>query len=199
MSHGLEFGKVSGIFSFAHGGVIARDFLDATIPKLVEASVTDVPYCCRAILDDGDRENAGHTVPFRPCRREAINLVVGDRNCLPDPLPYGTGLAFEAFPKHRQGDIGGFSPGRLAANTIDYDEKATRLVAVESILVHASANPGIGSTRGNQRGESARARMQLSHGRSKWPTSSTPRASQMLQGARIEPRAPSSFQRTRSN
>ena len=100
VAHRLEFGQVSRILSFANRRVIPRDLLDATITKLVEAGITDMPDRCRSILDDRDCEDAGHPVPFRTGRGEPVDLVVGNRNGFPDPLPNRSGLAFEPFAKH---------------------------------------------------------------------------------------------------
>src|SRR5688572_11524800 len=133
--------------------MITRHLFDASVADLVETGVADVSDRGHPVLDEGDREDAGHAFPLRAGGRQAMNLVVGDGNRFADALADRSGLALEPLAQHAQGDVGSLSAGGLPANAVDDDEQAARLVNVEAVLIDVTLKAGVSGAGSGDRGE----------------------------------------------
>ena len=92
----------------------------------------------------------------------------------------GPCFAFETLANHREGHVRGLAAGGLAANAVDDDKKATRLVDVIPILVHLPLEAGIRSASGRQRVECPHVRVHSIHAPSSSATRSMRPASAIL-------------------
>ena len=151
MSHRFELGDLARILTFADRRVIPGYFFNAPLTKFVEPCVSYMSDRRPSVFDHGDREHARHAIPFRPARRQAIDLVVGNGNRLTHTLDDGAGLALETLANHRKSDVCRSAAGSLPTDSIDDDEQTARLVDVESILVDVAQEAGIGPSCCNER------------------------------------------------
>ena len=135
VAHGLELIELTGIFAFADGRVIVGELLDRAGPQLVEPRIADVTDRDLAILDDGGGQDAGHSGPFRIGPREAVDLVVGERDRFAQPLLGRTGRPLESGTHLQQRGLGCNLPPGMATDTVDDDEDAAVGIAMETILV----------------------------------------------------------------
>ena len=79
-----------------------------------------------------------------------MNLVVGNRDRLSNPIRHGAGFPFQAGSQHAQRHVGGLATCLLAADAIDEDQKAAGHVEMEPILVDFASKPGVGAARRRQ-------------------------------------------------
>ena len=149
--HRLELGELVGIFTLADRRVIARDLVDAFVPKLVQARVADMAHHGARLVDDDDGEDARHPVPLRPQDCGAMDLVVRDRDRFAHAIDERSRLALEPRPHRRQRDIGGSSAGRVAADAIDDQEQPSRQVEVDAIFIDVALQAGVGVRRRSER------------------------------------------------
>jgi hypothetical protein len=97
--------------------------------------------------DHRDGEDAGHALPLRSNRGEAVDFVVGERDRFSDPILDRPGLTLEARPHRRERRLGGLLPRRLTADAVDDDEDAVSGVAMEAIFVDGALQAGMAVAR----------------------------------------------------
>jgi hypothetical protein len=149
--HRVELGQLARVLALADRRMIAGDFLDAAVMKFVEPGVADVADD-RAPVGDHDRgQHAGHAAPLGSETRQAVNLVVRDRDRFAQAPRDRSGLALEARPQHADGGIGRLAAGRLTADAVDDHEEPAGHVDVVSIFVDLALQPRMGLARGLER------------------------------------------------
>src|SRR5262245_35513535 len=80
MSHCLSFREFFRVFTFIDRRMISGYFFDAVVAELIKACVSDVSDRSLPMIEEGDRQHAGHIVPLRTGVREPVNLIIGDGN-----------------------------------------------------------------------------------------------------------------------
>src|SRR5688572_22708129 len=153
MAHRLRFRKLEGVLTFSDWRMIPCDLVNLTAAKRVEARVPDMPDGRLAVLDDSYGQHACHALPLGTARGKTVDLVVGDRDRLADAIGDGAGLALETLADHRERNVGSLAARRLPSHAVDHDEQASRLVNVESILVHIALATRVGRARSGECGE----------------------------------------------
>ena len=95
------------------------------------------------VLNDHDRDDARHAVPFGPRAGQAMDLVICDRDRLANPGRDRRRLPFQPRSERAQSDVGGFSTRSLTAHAVDDDEYPARGVDVQAVLVDCSLQPRV--------------------------------------------------------
>ena len=113
-------------------------------PQLVEPRVADVADKRTAVAHDDRGEDAGHAVPLGPQARQAMDLVVRDRDRFAQPQRDRAGLALQPGPEHLHRGVGGLAAGRLAADAVDDHEEPARRVDMEPVLVDLALQSRVG-------------------------------------------------------
>ena len=124
MTHGFGFADFVVILALAHGGMVVSDLANLAAADLVKARIAHVADYGRAVFQNGDRQDAGHPLPFGIAARLPQDFVVGHGDGFADALLGGAGLAFEARADTAHGDLGGLFAGGLAADAVDHEENA---------------------------------------------------------------------------
>ncbi len=110
---------------------------------LVEARVADVAGGEGAILEQDERQHAGHAAQVGLRFRLLMDLIVGERDRLAHAFGRRADLELEALADRIERDLRRLFARGLAADAVDHREAAAIGIGVDAILVGRADAPDV--------------------------------------------------------
>ena len=147
VTHGLQLVQLARFLALADGRMVVGDFADGAAANLVEARIAHVAHHRGAVLQQDQREHAGHAFPLRIGTGGAQDFVVGHGDGFADALLGRAGLPLQARAHAPDGDLRGLFTGGLPADAVHHEKDAAVRVDVKRIFVVPAHQPRIARRR----------------------------------------------------
>ncbi len=140
MLHRLRFSEFPPILPLPHRRVIVRYLRNLARPQQIQPRIPHMTHGHNIVLNQRDRQNAGHPVPVRARTRLPVDFVIRQRDRFPQPLFRTARLALQPLPQNLDRRFGRPLPRSMSPNAVDHRENSAVRIHVIPIFV-VSAPP----------------------------------------------------------